>query len=167
VIIDSIYPTVATDDFARRFSQRGGNLMWLLGAGASAAAGIPTAWDMIWEFKQQLYVSQRRVSPRQVADLANPAVRRELQSFIDGIGSLPAPDSPDEYAALFEGVYPSIPDVSINADVMCHKLPSYRPLHLFLSVSYIYPLELPTRPCQIPRENGAEIMQSAGDSHRH
>lgn len=84
--------------------------MWLLGAGASAAAGIPTAWDMIWEFKQQLYVSQRRVSPKQVADLANPAVRRELQSFIDGIGSLPAPDSPDEYAALFEAVYPSEAD---------------------------------------------------------
>jgi len=38
--------------------------MWLLGAGASAAAGIPMAWDMIWEFKQQLYVSQRRVSPK-------------------------------------------------------------------------------------------------------
>lgn len=81
--------------------------MWLLGAGASAAAGIPTAWDMIWEFKQQLYVSQRRASPKQVADLSNPAVRRELQSFIDGIGSLPAPSSPDEYAALFESVYPS------------------------------------------------------------
>jgi hypothetical protein len=72
VIIDSIYPTVATDDFARRFSQRGGNLMWLLGAGASAAASIPTAWDMIWEFKQQLYVSQRRVSPKQVAELFTP-----------------------------------------------------------------------------------------------
>jgi len=43
---------------------------------------------MIWEFKQQLYVSQRRIFPKQVADLANPAVRRELQSFIDGIGSL-------------------------------------------------------------------------------
>lgn len=91
---------MTTDDFARRFSQRGGNLTWLLGAGASAAAGIPTAWDMIWEFKQQLYVSQRRVSPKQVADLANPAVRRELQSFIDGIGSLPGAGSPDEYAAL-------------------------------------------------------------------
>jgi hypothetical protein len=64
--------------------------MWLLGAGASAAAGIPTAWDMMWEFKQQLYVSQRRIFPKQVADLADPAVRRELQSFIDGIGSLSA-----------------------------------------------------------------------------
>jgi hypothetical protein len=55
--------------FAREIRQRRGNIMWLLGAGASAAAGIPTAWDMIWEFKQQLYVSQRRVSPKQVADL--------------------------------------------------------------------------------------------------
>ncbi len=64
---------------------RGGGLMWLLGAGASAAAEIPTAWDMIWEFKQQLYVSQRRVSPKTVADLANPAVQRELQSSIDGL----------------------------------------------------------------------------------
>ncbi|MCS3446408.1 MULTISPECIES: SIR2 family protein [Bradyrhizobium] len=107
---DSTYPAVAADDFARRFSQRGGNLMWLLGAGGSAAAGIPTAWDMIWEFKQQLYISQRRVSPKMVADLANPAVRRELQSFVDGIGNLPPPGAPDEYAALFEAVYPSEAD---------------------------------------------------------
>jgi hypothetical protein len=34
---------VAADDFARRFSIRAGSFMWLLGAGASAAAGIPTA----------------------------------------------------------------------------------------------------------------------------
>jgi SIR2-like domain len=107
---DSTYATIAGDDFARRFSQRGGNLMWLLGAGASAAAGIPTAWDMIWEFKQQLYVSQRRVSPKLVADLANPAVRRELQAFVDGIGNLPSDGAPDEYAALFEAVYPSEAD---------------------------------------------------------
>ena len=36
--------------------------MWLIGAGCSASAGVPTADDMLWEFKQQLYVSQRRVS---------------------------------------------------------------------------------------------------------
>lgn len=44
-------PTIGADDFARRFALRAGNLMWFLGAGASAAAGIPTAGDMIWEFK--------------------------------------------------------------------------------------------------------------------
>lgn len=84
---------------------RGGGLMWLLGAGASAAAGIPTAWDMIWEFKQQLYVSQRRVSPKVVADLANPAVQRDLQAFVDGLEKYPPAGAPDEYAALFEAAY--------------------------------------------------------------
>jgi hypothetical protein len=41
------FEAVGADDFARRFSLRAGNLMWVLGAGASAAAGVPTAWDMI------------------------------------------------------------------------------------------------------------------------
>ncbi len=79
--------------------------MWLLGAGASAAAGIPTAWNMIWEFKQQLYVSQRRALPKAVADLANPAVQRELQAFIDAMDKYPEAGAPDEYAALFEATY--------------------------------------------------------------
>lgn len=105
--MDAAYSIVASDDFARRFSMRPGGLMWLLGAGASAAAGIPTAWDMIWEFKQQLFVSQRRISPKTVADLANPTVRRSLQGFIDGLERFPSAGAPDEYASLFEAVYPS------------------------------------------------------------
>ena len=84
--------------------------MWLLGAGTSASAGIPTAWDMIWEFKQQLYVSQRRVALKTVADLSNPAVRRQIQDFIGSQEAFPAPESPEEYAILFEAVYPSEAD---------------------------------------------------------
>ncbi len=84
--------------------------MWLLGAGASASAGIPTAWDMIWEFKQQLYVSQRRVSLQTVSNLSNPAIRSRIEEFITSQETYPAPDSPEEYAALFEAVYPSESD---------------------------------------------------------
>jgi hypothetical protein len=58
-------------------------------------------------FKQQLYVSQRRVSPKSVSDLSNPAVRCQLQSYIDASGWFPALGAPDEYAALFEAVWPS------------------------------------------------------------
>lgn len=99
--------TITLDDFARRFALRAPNLMWLLGAGASASAGIATAWDMIWDFKRQLYCSVRGVSPKVVEDLSNPAVRRRLQDFVDGQTGHPAPDSPEEYAHLFEAVYPS------------------------------------------------------------
>jgi hypothetical protein len=81
--------------------------MLFLGAGASVSAGIPSAWDMIWQFKQTLFVAQRKVSPQSVADLANPAVRALLDSHITGSERLPRPSSADEYAALFEATYPA------------------------------------------------------------
>ncbi len=126
VMSEKTYPTLASDDFARRFSMRSGRLMWLLGAGASASAGIPTAWDMIWEFKQQLYISQRRIAPKTVADLSNPTVRWQLQDFIASQEAFPEADSPEEYAALFEAVYPSEADrrTYIGAKVSGAK-PSY------------------------------------------
>jgi len=95
------------DDFARRFSMRSARLAWLLGAGCSAAAGIPTAWDLIWRFKQELYISKRRIPRSSVEDIRNPSVQRSIQSFIDSLENFPQPDAPDEYAALFEAAYPS------------------------------------------------------------
>ena len=99
-----VIPEIGADDFTRRFSLRAPNLMGLLGAGASAASGIPTAWDMAWEFKQRLFISQRRVSPQAVSDLSSGAVRAQLQAHIDGSEGLPGAGAPDEYAALFEAV---------------------------------------------------------------
>lgn len=104
------YDRITMDDFSRRFSMRAGNLSWFLGAGASAAAGIPTAWQMIWEFKQKLYVSQRKVSASAVADLSNERVRELLQSHIDSGEKFPNLDDPEEYATLFEAVYPAEAD---------------------------------------------------------
>lgn len=108
--MDDGLPTIEADDFARRFSMRSGRLMWFLGAGASASAGIPTAWHMIWEFKQRLYVTQNRVPTASVSDLSNPAIRAQLQLHIDSAGNLPLADDPDEYSRLFEAVFPSEDD---------------------------------------------------------
>ena len=107
---------IGSDDFARRFSLRSANIMWLLGAGASASAGIPTALDMVWEFKQQLFVSQRRVAPHTVSDLSNPGVRSQLQAHIDSSDKLPQSGVPEEYAELFEAVYPAEADRRIYLD---------------------------------------------------
>ena len=124
-------PRINSDDFARRFSMRSPKLMWLLGAGASASAGLPTAADMIWQFKQELFVSQRKVSRQSVADLSNPAIQAQLQTYIDSFGQLPSAGDPDEYAALFEEVYPSEADrrVYIDSKVAGAK-PSYGHLAL-------------------------------------
>ena len=103
-------PEIAADDFVRRFTMRASNLMWLLGAGASASSGIPTVSDMIWDFKQRLFVTQRNATLRSVADLSDPNIRFKLQSFIESLNDYPALASPDEYASLFERVYPAESD---------------------------------------------------------
>ena len=124
-------PCISPDDFARRFSLRAKNLMWLLGAGASASAGVPTAADMIWEFKQQLFISQRKTSPQATSDLSNPIIRNRLQAHIDALGRLPSFGSPDEYAALFEEVYPAEVDRRVYLDgKLSGAKPSYGHLAL-------------------------------------
>src|SRR5216683_5638268 len=124
--VGTVLPEIGADDFARRFSLRAANLMWLLGAGASASAGIPTAGDMIWDFKQALYVSQKRTSPQTVADLTSQIIRSRLQAHIDSSGNLPVVDAPDEYAALFEAVYPAEADRRTYLDAkIAGAKPSY------------------------------------------
>jgi hypothetical protein len=124
-------PELGIDDFTRRFALRAANLMWFVGAGASASAGIPTALDMVWEFKQLLFVSQRRVAPQTVADLSNPAIRAQVQAHIDAAGTLPAAGSPEEYAGLFEAVYPAESDRRAFLDAkLTGAKPSYGHLAL-------------------------------------
>lgn len=117
---------IALDDFARRFSLRARSLMWFLGAGSSAAAGVPTAVDMIWEFKRMLFLSQRRSSYHAVSDLSQPLVRDRLQGHIDSMEQPPKAGAPDEYARLFEAAYPAEKDrqTFLNAKLAGAK-PSY------------------------------------------
>lgn len=97
-------------EFLRAFNLRAPNLAWLVGAGGSAAAGIPTAGDLIWQFKRILYCSSEHISPKVLEDLSNPLVRKRIQSFFDRTGSYPEENAPDEYAAYFEKTYPDARD---------------------------------------------------------
>jgi hypothetical protein len=93
--------------FLRLFQLRGAQIMWFLGAGASRAAGIKTAGDMIWDFKQRLYRSQRKLPPSAITDIGEPAVQRKLQAHFDTLGGFPAGGSETEYSAYFEATYHS------------------------------------------------------------
>jgi hypothetical protein len=96
--------------FLRMFGMRKGQIMWLLGAGASRAAGIKTAEDMIWEFKRYLYCSEKKQALSVISDLADPLVRRKLQGHFDSKRSFPPLGSEEEYAHYFEHTYPSPKD---------------------------------------------------------
>ncbi len=92
-------------EFLRVQSTRGPQLSWFLGAGASAAAGIPTATEMTWAFKRLLYCSEQRKPFAFCSDLGDPAVQQRLQRYFDDKGTFPALWSDDEYSTYFEAAY--------------------------------------------------------------
>jgi hypothetical protein len=108
-------------EFLRIFPVRSPNLMWFLGAGASAASGIATAGDMIWDFKRRLYCTEQRVSIRACEDLSNPDLRAKIQRYLDGRGDCPVNSSEDEYSHYFSAVFPSEADRRRYIDQMITK----------------------------------------------
>jgi SIR2-like domain len=79
--------------------------MWLLGAGASAAAGVPTADQMTWDFKRTLFCSEERVPLAACRSIEDQLVRDRIQRHLDRGGHPPLGD-PEEYAHYFELVRP-------------------------------------------------------------
>jgi len=76
---------------------------WLIGAGASAVAGLPTAWDIIWDLKRRYY---RREENQDVSrqDLQVPAIRTRIQSYMLSRG-FPSEGDPEEYTTYFQKIF--------------------------------------------------------------
>ena len=100
---------VSSDVFARSFAQRGRQLAWLLGAGASASAGIPTGADMVADFKKRLFCADTGI-PRQEVDISDPLWQERISTYFDGARGFPPAGDPREYATAFEAAYPEAPD---------------------------------------------------------
>ena len=122
--------------FLRLFQLRSSQIMWFLGAGASRSAGIKTAGDMIWDFKQQLYRSQRKLPPSAITDIGEPAVQHKLQAHFDALGGFPPAGSGTEYSAYFEATYHSPRDRRAYLDeLIARGKPSFGHLALALLMS--------------------------------
>ncbi len=78
--------------------------MWLIGAGASAAAGVATAGQMIDEFRQLIYATVHKV-PVAALSLAEPVVRDRIERYFAGHPDYPDPGDLGEYSALFEAAW--------------------------------------------------------------
>jgi hypothetical protein len=78
---------------------------WFLGAGASAASGIPTGYAMIRDFKAQIFCRETGLSKREI-DTADPIWIERIDAFFRRTSLLPADGEPTEYAKAFEAVYP-------------------------------------------------------------
>ena len=100
---------VTSDVFARSFGRRTHRLAWLLGAGASASAGVPTAKDMIADFRARLFCARTKIRRNEV-DVSDPLWEERITSFFDDAHGFPPAGDPSEYSAYFEAAYPLAPD---------------------------------------------------------
>lgn len=80
-------------------------MAWFLGAGASAASGIPTGYAMIRDFKAQIFSRETNLSKREI-DTADPVWIERIDAFFRQTSLLPPDGDPTEYAKAFEAVYP-------------------------------------------------------------
>ena len=91
-------------ELARLHVLRGPQLMWLLGAGSSAGAGVATAGQMMEEFRALIYSTKQQV-PLVALNLAEPAIRDRIDRFFAETPGYPSPGDSGEYSALFEAAW--------------------------------------------------------------
>lgn len=90
-------------EFTGIYCARPENFAWFLGAGASRAAGLMTAFDIIWDLKKRYYCREENQElDRQ--DIQNSAVRERIQSFLASRG-FPAEGADGEYATYFQKIF--------------------------------------------------------------
>jgi hypothetical protein len=87
-------------EFLTHFNANASNMMWLLGAGTSRSAGMPTASDLVWDLKVKYYCLQENQDIKS-HDINNEAVKRRVQNYMDSRG-YPTLWHNDEYSFYFE-----------------------------------------------------------------
>lgn len=87
-------------DFVRKIGGSLPQYAWFLGAGTSQSAGLPTAYDIIWDLKTRYYCAEEN-QKLSVQDVQNPAVREKIDSFAEARG-LPKSGSSEEYSEYFK-----------------------------------------------------------------
>ncbi|AMO99568.1 SIR2-like domain protein [Collimonas arenae] len=98
-------PTLSGAEFASAFALRPHLFAWFLGAGASAASGIPTGYAMIRDFKKRIFCQKNGYSIQEV-DSGDPLWIGRIDEFFKRSNILPPDGDPEEYSTAFELVYP-------------------------------------------------------------
>lgn len=99
------FQTISTSNFATGLALRPNLVAWFLGAGASAASGIPTGYAMIRDFKALIFCRENNLSKREI-DTGDQVWIDRIDDFFLRTSLLPPDGDPSEYSAAFEAVYP-------------------------------------------------------------
>lgn len=100
-------PVISSAEFASACALRPHLFAWFLGAGASAASGIPTGYAMIRDFKTRIFSREAGYSLREI-DSGDQLWIERIDDFFRRTSLLPPDGDPNEYSAAFEAVYPNV-----------------------------------------------------------
>ena len=92
--------------FARSFAMRAPRLHLFLGGGASVSSGVPSAADLVWDFKRRVYASETNQQVERVGPIADPTVQQSLQKYFDAKEGFPGTGADNEYSYYFDRSYP-------------------------------------------------------------
>lgn len=87
-------------------------MAWLFGAGSSVSAGVPSAYDLTWDFKRRIYCAEQSYPLHLFSNLTDIGIREQIQNYFDSQGNCPAFDSSEEYSYYFERAFSSPRDRS-------------------------------------------------------
>lgn len=104
--VSNLIQVMSAADLASAFSLRPHLFAWFLGAGASAASGIPTGYAMIRDFKARIFCRETGYSLREI-DSGDQLWIERIDDFFRRTSLLPPDGDPNEYSAAFEAVYPN------------------------------------------------------------
>jgi hypothetical protein len=112
-------------EFARAWAVQTRRIGWLLGAGASAAAGVPTAAGIVSDLLLRRYAADFSLV-RQHLDPADPAVMTRVRAHYDGAHGMPRLGSAGDYSAAFETAMPDAEDRrQYLRQLLTDRLPCY------------------------------------------
>lgn len=91
--------------FVRQWEVEGRRIGWLLGAGASASANIPTADHIVMDLLTRLYTDAHQLV-RQNLSLTDASHLEQVRAYYDGQNGMPTLDDPSSYSVAFELALP-------------------------------------------------------------
>lgn len=99
---------LSVDAFVRSLAVNHGRpVCMFLGAGASISSGMPSAQRCIWEWKQDIFVTNNPTLRESVGELSLPGTQQRIQRWLDQRGNYPADGNLDEYSFYAKECYPT------------------------------------------------------------
>jgi hypothetical protein len=86
--------------FSRQWAIEGRRIAWLLGAGASASACVPTAGQIVLDLLARMYAAAHGLVLQEL-NLGDPSTRDAILAYYDGMNGMPPAGDPSDYSTAF------------------------------------------------------------------